>query len=151
RAENTLGEVSINKETFVTATHLRGTQPKDPDTPGARLFHARSTIGLTVHELSSASDVTEATISYIENNHGQPTLRVLKKLSVVLDVSLSFLGCYDLLPEESIGQRVRKHRLMNGLTIREFATLIGVSEKSVRNWEKDNCVPLSDIQGKLRF
>ncbi|MZP30999.1 helix-turn-helix domain-containing protein [Heliobacterium undosum] len=107
-----MGEISINKETFVKANHLRGTQPKDPNTPGARLFHARSAKGLTIRELAVVSDVTEATISNIENNHGRPTLRVLKKLSAVLDVSLAYLGCYDLLPEESIGQRLRKQRLI---------------------------------------
>ncbi|MZP43493.1 helix-turn-helix domain-containing protein [Heliobacterium gestii] len=113
------------------------------------MFHARSAKGLTIRELAAASGVTEATISYIENNHGQPTLRVLKKLSAVLDVSLDYLGCYDLLPEESLGQKIKKYRLMSGLTINEFATLIGVSDKSIRSWEKDKRVPFLHIQRLL--
>ena len=50
-----------------------------------------------------------------------------------------FLGCYEKLPEDTLGQRIRKTRLYHGLTKKEFSDRLGVNEKTVRLWEADLC------------
>jgi len=44
---------------------------------------------------------------------------------------------YERIPEFTQGDRLRKARLIAGLTTRDFAEKIGVSQKSVNNAEND--------------
>jgi transcriptional regulator with XRE-family HTH domain len=43
----------------------------------------------------------------------------------------------DIVPEWSLGDRLRKARTMTGMTVAEFAAAIGVSDKTVNNAEGD--------------
>ncbi|MTV47781.1 helix-turn-helix domain-containing protein [Heliobacillus mobilis] len=100
-------------------------------------------MNLTAQELSEASGVNKATIGSIENDRHKPELRILKLLAKPLGLSAWYLGCYDLLPEDTLGQRIKKIRLMNECTLAEFAKLVGVDIRTVRLWEKNIHKPLS--------
>lgn len=52
-----------------------------------------------------------------------------RALAAALKQPVWFLGCYDALPEDLLGQRIRKARLYEGLTKKEFADRLGVNEK----------------------
>ena len=41
----------------------------------------------------------------------------------------------------SVGDRIRKHRLENGVTQAEVADLLGVTETAVGNWETNKTTP----------
>lgn len=48
---------------------------------------------------------------------------------------------YERVPEWSRGDRFRKARNVTGLTVKEFAIKIGISAKSVNNYEGDHVAP----------
>jgi len=78
----------------------------------------------------------------MENNHSQPCLPNLRILAQTLDVPIAFLGCFEELPEQTIGQKIRKARLHHGFTKEEFAQRIGVNVKTLRKWETGYFEPL---------
>jgi transcriptional regulator with XRE-family HTH domain len=55
---------------------------------------------------------------------------------------VAYLGCYDKLPEHTLGQRITKARLYHGLTKEELAEKLGVDPKTLRHWEQDKQEPL---------
>ncbi|MBM9464631.1 helix-turn-helix transcriptional regulator [Aeromicrobium sp. YIM 150415] len=48
---------------------------------------------------------------------------------------------HERVPEWTRGDRLRKARSVTGLTVREFADEIGISPKSVNNYEGDHVEP----------
>lgn len=44
---------------------------------------------------------------------------------------------YELVPEWSLGDRLRKARSLTGMTVSEFAEAIGVSDRTINNAEGD--------------
>jgi DNA-binding XRE family transcriptional regulator len=69
-----------------------------------------------------------------EQDNSTPNLR---RLSEALRVSIAYLGCFESLPEHTLGQRIKKARLYHGYNKREFAKKIGVSTRMIWLWEKD--------------
>lgn len=76
-----------------------------------------------------------------EQNKTTVTPPNLRKLSKALGVSIAFLGCFEDLPEETLGQRIKKARLYHGYTKKEFGKLMGVSSRMIWGWEKDEYLP----------
>ncbi|MBT9173779.1 MAG: hypothetical protein DDT21_02185 [Syntrophomonadaceae bacterium] len=54
------------------------------------------------------------------------------------------------LPENTLGQRIKKARLCHGLTKRELACSVGVDEKTLRHWEADRHIPLEKFLTALQ-
>jgi len=73
------------------------------------------------------------------SNASLPILRMIPKS---LCISIEYLSCFEILPENTLAQRVTKARLFHGLTKEEFAQIIGVDVKTLRNWEQGKYVPL---------
>lgn len=111
------------------------------DSPGARLRQARVAKGMTIRDLAQAVQMTPQAIGNIENGRSTASLPTLRKLARVLKVPVAFLGCFETLPESTLGQRITKARLYHGLTKEEFAQLIGVNEKTLRQWEQGKHAP----------
>ena len=57
----------------------------------------------------------------------------VRALADALNQPSWFLGCYEMLLEDMLGQRIRKVRLYQGFTTREFATKSGNSKISVHS------------------
>ena len=51
----------------------------------------------------------------------------------------------------TFGERIRKIRLDKGLYAKELAEIIGVTEDSVLNWEKDRVKPRKDLMERLNM
>lgn len=75
-----------------------------------------------------------------------PKLRLFAK---TLGVSIEFLGCFENLPQKTLGEKIKKVRLIQGLQINEFAARIGVTEKTVRSWESDKRIPSGGPSQKI--
>jgi transcriptional regulator with XRE-family HTH domain len=90
---------------------------------------------MTLIDLSALTGLTPATLGSIEKNRSSATLESLRKLAQVLDAPLSYLGCFESLPEETLGQKIRKARHFLGLTKKEMALTIGVNARTVYDWE----------------
>lgn len=100
---------------------------------------------MLVKELAAASGLSAAAIIHIEKNHKKPSLPNLRLLSKIFGKPVSYLGCFENLPEETLGQKIKKARLYRGYTKVEFAKLIGVDVKTLRCWENDIHRPLQEF------
>ena len=53
----------------------------------------------------------------------------------------------------TIAEKIKKYRLENGLTQRDFGKLLGVSAQAISKWEREECYPdiifLPEIAGIL--
>ena len=102
-------------------------------------------------KLALLSGVNEYTFHNILHNRTSPTVRVLRKISPILNESISYLGCYDLLPEDTLGQKITKARLCLGMTQVEFAKFNYVDPSTLLKWEHDESVPNSENLEKLKL
>ncbi len=94
---------------------------------------------MDIVDVARAAGLSTATVSKVENGRQIPIVLTIRALASVLEQPVWFLGCYEALPENTLGQRIRKARLYHGLTKKEFADRLGVNEKTVRLWEADLC------------
>ncbi|MNN81698.1 hypothetical protein D3C81_1985480 [compost metagenome] len=60
-----------------------------------------------------------------------------------MDKPISFLGCFEDLPENTLGQKLVKARLYHGLLVKEAAAILNVDSKTITNWELDKKIPSS--------
>ncbi len=98
---------------------------------------------MTIKQVAEKAEIHEPTVSRAEN--GKPIeIGTLKKLAIILEQPIWWLGCFEKLPEETLAQRIRKRRLYHGFTKREFASVIGVNEKTVRWWEDETAEPSAE-------
>lgn len=114
-----------------------------------RCHWARLRTGMDIVDVARAACLSSATVSKVENGRQIPVVVTVRALAEALEQPVWFLGCYEVLPEDTLGQRIRKARLYHGLTKKEFADRLGVNEKTVRLWEADLCTLTSDSQMKL--
>lgn len=146
RAENNL---YIYVEKQVPLAQYNCALPES-DNQGARVRKARLAKSLTIRALAEASGLTPETISYIENGKNPASLSTLRVLSKTLGVSICYLGCFKSLPEDTLGQKIRKGRLCAGMTIEELAKTIGVDPGTLNKWENDKHKPLKRYLDKLK-
>lgn len=92
-------------------------------------------------ELAQASGVSVTSIGYIERNVTSASLPTIRKLSQLLGEPIQFLGCFETMPEETLGQRITKARMYHGLLVKEAAALLSVDVKTINNWEADKKTP----------
>jgi len=69
----------------------------------------------------------------LESDKFNASLPNLRKFVKVLKVSIEYLVCFETLPENTLAQRITKARLFYGFTKEEFAPIIGVDVKTLRN------------------
>ncbi|MDO7787101.1 helix-turn-helix transcriptional regulator [Desulforamulus aquiferis] len=112
------------------------------DTPGSRLRQARIENNMTIRELAKAISISPENLGKLEADRFNASMHNLRLLSSVLGVSIPYLGCFENLPKKTLGQCIKKARLFHGLTKREFAGIMGVSEKAIWGWEQDQYKPL---------
>ncbi|UZQ84327.1 helix-turn-helix domain-containing protein [Thermoanaerobacter sp. RKWS2] len=104
---------------------------------------ARQARDMTIKDLAEASGMSETAIGNLENNKKTPRIESLRRLSKVLNVPIFYLGCFEQLPENTLGQRIMKARLFHGFTSQEFAKILNVNHKTLRSWEQDKSRPSS--------
>ncbi len=112
------------------------------DTPGARLRHARIDKNMTIRDLAAAASISPTAISGLEADKRKAKITNLRKFADILGVPVPYLGCFEKLPERTLGQRITKARLYHGLTKEEMAAKLGVDPKTLRLWEQDKHEPL---------
>ena len=52
-------------------------------------------------------------------------------------------------PGQTLGERIRRFRLEQGLYQAQLATLAGVDEMTIVNWERDRTIPRGERLGRL--
>jgi len=91
------------------------------DSPSARIRKTRISHSLTIRELAFRSNMSPETISYLESGTVSPSFPTLCKLSSALDVPIWYLGCFELLPKNNLGEKIFKARHYHGMIRKEFA------------------------------
>jgi DNA-binding XRE family transcriptional regulator len=76
-------------------------------------------------------------------NHAAPNYKNSHPLVITLRISLY--------PGRTLGERIRKWRLEQGLFQRDLANSIGVDEMTIVNWEKGRTRPGKESLKKLRI
>lgn len=124
-----------------------------PTKAGSRIRQGRINKDLLIAEVAKEIGISLTAHSYIERNIHAPSLPTLKKLSALLDLPISYLGCFENLPERTLGERIRKARVYNGMTIRGLAVCFCVDAKTITNWENDrhkpSCIKMKEINQYL--
>ncbi|WP_400162949.1 helix-turn-helix transcriptional regulator [Brevibacillus sp. TJ4] len=113
----------------------------DDGTPGGRISCARRKKNMLLVDLSKATSLSVVSLRMAEQNKTSVTPANLRKLAAALEVSIAYLGCFEGLPEDTLGQQIKKARLYHGHTKRELGDILGLSPRMIQGWEKDEYFP----------
>lgn len=115
---------------------------ENPQTIGEHLKKRRLELKLLQKEVAVLFGVTEDSITYWENGRFRPAIVYYPKI-------IQFLG-YCPVPTDTttLGGRIKKYRLENGLSQEALSALIGVDERTILAWEKGENQP---TRSKLRL
>lgn len=119
------------------------------DTSGSRIYKARVKNNLSIKKLALISNVCRDYISYAELDKKPLSLNALKKVSIILEKNIQYLGHFETMPENTLGERIKKARYYSGHSQKEAAAILGVLNDTLRLWEKDISKPYSE--NKLRI
>lgn len=74
------------------------------------------------------------------------------RLILTIECEINLLKFNPKYPEnpKNFGERLRKKRMDMGLTMKEIAQRLGVTEATVSNWERKNINPYKKTREKLR-
>jgi transcriptional regulator with XRE-family HTH domain len=139
RVDNNLGSIT-SKQSYPLLPKSCG------DTTGDRLFYIRSNKNMTLAELSAVTGIHYSTISKVERNMKKARFETLKELATVLEVPLWWLGCFEKLPESTLAEKLYKARMYHGMAQNQAADALQCDRKSVHNWEKEICHPVSNAK-----
>lgn len=96
----------------------------------------------TTKELAEMSEMSAKQLSNIECGKSGISISNLRNLAKILNVSVAYLGCFENMPEDTPGQRLKKARYYHGLTIKETAEKIEVDYTTIKRWKNDRSKPL---------
>lgn len=121
----------------------------------------RKELGLSQSDLARALGYTAQAISKFELTKSSLPITVLPSLSKSLQCGIDYLFGGANLPSEKdyepidlalLGHNIRRYRMDKGLSIEKAAQLIGVSERSLGNYETGNAVMMSGaFESIIRF
>lgn len=92
---------------------------------------------MTIREVASRIQISTNSLSLIENEKSKPSLPTVRKLSALFNKEIWYLGAYERMPEDTLGQRIRKARYYRGWIKQDLADYFKIEAKSVYNWEAD--------------
>lgn len=125
---------------------------------GELIKEAREKKGLTTTQLAEKVDVSQEYISHLENNQKEnPSLEILKKIAIALDVSrFELLNMVDYLDEEakcnvSFGEKLKSLRKLRKMSVRTLAETSSVSHSYLSQIENNklNNPPKPDVIEKI--
>ena len=93
--------------------------------------------------------MTTSNLNHIELNNTKASLPTLRELARILEVEIAYLGCFENLPENTVGEKITKARFYQGIAKKELAELIRVDVKTVTNWEKGKNQPSIKIENLI--
>ncbi len=104
---------------------------------------------MTKVDLSKKTGISVVSIRLAETGQIVPTPSALRLYAHALGVTVAYLGCYENLPEDTLGQKITKARLYHGMTKSEFAKEIGVNVRTLYAWEADRYIPSINLDKYL--
>lgn len=118
---------------------------------GEQIKQLRKQQHLTQKQLSEKSGIAEITIRQYEADRYNPKIEALKRLATALNCEVS-----DIDESLTINKKIpcfayglQTLRIDRGLTQKELAKELNVSQKNISNWENGKRMPLFDIVEKI--
>lgn len=133
-------------------------------TLGQKLRELREQRGWTQLYAAKIFGITNGALSNYERDERMPDAKMLKKFAEVYEVSLDYLldneptekSTDDIIGEPAgmkiksiIGERIKELREKQGLTQKELATFLGISDRAVGYYEKEERTPPPDMLQKI--
>lgn len=88
--------------------------------------------------------ISEDTITLWENGRAMPQVHLYPKV-------IEFLGYFPFdIDTSTLGGKIKKYRLLNGVSQEELAKQLGVNESTVFHYENGKHKPLGNILVKLK-
>ena len=106
--------------------------PNAPVTLGDHIRKKRLDLNLNQTDVADIMNVDEMTIVGWELNHCQPLVRHIPKI-------IDFLGYVpeDLFPANTQGQKIKRYRLLHGMTRKQLAKQLHIDETTLDRLEMD--------------
>ncbi|MCK8826333.1 helix-turn-helix domain-containing protein [Natroniella acetigena] len=121
------------------------------DTVGQRIKKARLIKELNKKQLAKKAGMCDNTIIDYEKERYTPSVKNYVKLAEALDVKIDWLSDYDTLPKKTLGQKVKKCRLLKGWTQSELAQRAALDPTTISRIEQDKVTnPDSKTMKKLK-
>jgi DNA-binding XRE family transcriptional regulator len=120
---------------------------KTPVSVGEKIRNRRLELRLLQRDIAGILEVSEDCITNWENNRARPLIHNMAKV-------IKFLGFN---PAEStletLSEKIKKYRLLHGLSHKKMGKLVGVNASTIGSWEKEEHRPhrkhLNQIEKKL--
>ena len=110
---------------------------------GQRIRVRRLDLGLLQKDLARMWGATEQSVRFWEADKTRPIHKYTPKI-------IQFLG-YDPFPEpKTLSERLKRYRLIHGLTQRELAKRLEVSPDTIVSWERGRNEPTGRSMNVLR-
>lgn len=107
---------------------------------GVRIRTARLKKGFSLRQLAEISNISQVCLTRIELGNTSSNIKILAKLAAVLDMPLDYIGALDIMPDDSLQERLEKAILMHEHFKAEAAVAIGIDIRTFRTFMKGNNV-----------
>lgn len=107
---------------------------------GAKIRDFRKERGITLTQLANKLEISPSFLSAVERDIKKPSLIMLKKISSLLNISLSYL-MVDAGENNDTGEKLKNIRKGRGLSVDDLAELSELSVEDIRNIEKNVVKP----------
>lgn len=113
---------------------------------GYNLRKIRKDKGLTQDKLSEITKISIASIQRYESGKRQPNIQTVNKFAEALGVTIN-----TLLKDEniSLGENIKKLRKNKGLSQKQLAEILNLSEITIRRYEKCSNIPTIETLDKI--
>jgi len=113
-----------------TVKPIDSSYPKNPTSIGEHIRKKRMELKLFQKDLAILFGVSEDCITYWENSRSTPQIQYYPAL-------IRFLGYYPFeLDLTAFEGRIKAFRYINGLSQKQFATLMKINPRTAQQWEK---------------
>lgn len=110
---------------------------ENPQLIGEHIKNRRMQLKLSQSDVAKIFDVCEDSVTGWENSRSIPQIKYYPKL-------IKFLGYNPFqVDSDTLGARIKKYRIENGLSQEELAKKLGVNESTVFHWEKGTHIPFT--------
>ncbi|MCI0706696.1 MAG: helix-turn-helix domain-containing protein [Ignavibacteriae bacterium] len=137
-----MGRVAKVELTFTAKNPVKIPQPLN--TWGDHIKKHRLELHLTQEEAARKIGITYISLGCWERNDKQP-------LTIHIPGIIAFLGYIpSFVPSDTIGQRIRLYRMLNGLNKERLARFVHVDTSRVRKWEAETELPQGEQLKKIK-
>ena len=91
-----------------------------------------------MQQLAKICNISQVCLTRIELGNTGSNVKILAKIAIALDRPLDYIGAFDIMPENSLQERLEKAILMHGHFKAEAASVIGIDIRTFRTFMKGN-------------